>query len=765
LRTRNTHTRGYVEIAYIYEIIMASNAESEQPNGSGSTNPVDASELRQAYTDDATLDANPQQEIMNGDSATTKAEKIERHGAGSTQANGSGDFEQPAAKRVKLDQDNALTAAEPPASRDRVKGVTPIKSEYLIPVTGRQQGPVSHHDDDAAEAAGKSEGNDKGGKNKKKGGGQNKARQFGSSRDALALCASRTHANEFSPAECKFGSGCKYEHDLRRYLKEGKREDLKTFDGQCPIFEARGKCTAGWRCRFASAHSEERDTADGRKELVLVNKSDQQSAGDDEEDGPGVVNVVSAETKIKLRKKQLKLDKSEKYTEWLNKRQDKIDKAWSNRNKEGDGENADGPASAVTADIRATYIEPPFRPSEKRRIYYGPETPILSPLTTVGNLPFRRLCVSLGAQVTWSEMAMGMPLIQGEKSEWALLKAHESETKPPAYTPQSIVANYDNSKDMKFGAQIAGNKPWLATKAAEVITALCPNLRAIDLNCGCPIDLVFRQGAGSALLDNQGRMEKILRGMNAVSNEIPITVKIRMGTKDNAPNADKLIQRLVLGGGEAQDLNEGPAGIAGITLHGRSRQQRYTRDANWEYIASCASLIKNLQKKTDEVTDTIREPDARDQSNSHNSNGQVYFIGNGDVYSHEDYNTHLRDAKVDAVMAARGALVKPWIFEEFAAGQYLDKSGSERLRYIEQFARNGLEYWGSDEIGVGTTRRFLLEWLSFSCRYVPVGLLERLPPRLGDRPPAYKGRDDLETLLCSPNYKDWIKIRYVFHCY
>jgi len=257
-------------------------------------------------------------------------------------------------------------------------------------------------------------------------------------------------------------------------------------------------------------------------------------------------------------------------------------------------------------------------------------------------------------------------------------------------------------------------------------------------------------------------MEKILRGMNAVSNEIPITVKIRMGTKDNAPNADKLIQRLVLGGGEAQDLNEGPAGIAGITLHGRSRQQRYTRDANWEYIASCASLIKNLQKKTDEVTDTIREPDARDQSNSHNSNGQVYFIGNGDVYSHEDYNTHLRDAKVDGVMAARGALVKPWIFEEFAAGQYLDKSSGERLRYIEQFARNGLEYWGSDEIGVGTTRRFLLEWLSFSCRYVPVGLMERLPPRLGDRPPAYKGRDDLETLLCSPNYKDWIKIRYDF---
>jgi len=110
-------------------------------------------------------------------------------------------------------------------------------------------------------------------------------------------------------------------------------------------------------------------------------------------------------------------------------------------------------------------------------------------------------------------------------------------------------------------------------------------------------------------------------------------------------------------------------------------------------------------------------------------------------------------------MIARGALIKPWIFEEIATNQYLDKSASERLGYIEQFVRNGLEYWGSDEIGVGTTRRFLLEWLSFSCRYVPIGLLEYLPPKFGDRPPAFRGRSDLETLLSSANYKDWIKIR------
>ena len=67
-------------------------------------------------------------------------------------------------------------------------------------------------------------------------------------------------------------------------------------------------------------------------------------------------------------------------------------------------------------------------------------------------------------------MAMSLPLLQGEKSEWALLKAHESEITPPRYTPKSIIQNYDNSKDLKFGAQIAGNKPWLTLKATEAIT-------------------------------------------------------------------------------------------------------------------------------------------------------------------------------------------------------------------------------------------------------------------------------------------------------
>lgn len=72
-----------------------------------------------------------------------------------------------------------------------------------------------------------------------------------------------------------------------------------------------------------------------------------------------------------------------------------------------------------------------------------------------------------------------------------------------------------------------------------------------------------------------------------------------------------------------------------------------------------------------------------------------------------------------------------------------------------------MEHWGSDQAGVNRTRRFLLEWLSFTCRYVPLGLLERpaaAPQRMGDRPPPLAGRDDLETLMASGDVEDWVAI-------
>ena len=625
------------------------------------------------------------------------------------------------------------------------------RTRYLVHTAGRKGASRAAVDDDASEAARHVDARDQPRKREKKR-GQNKARDFGSSRDERGLCSSRATCPEFSPNECKFGDKCKFEHDLRKYLKDWKREDLTTFGGICPIWQARGKCTVGWKCRFLSSHMTEREKSDGRKELVLVEIPERLTPnrpGADETD-IGVVNTVSLQTKTDLSKRKFDDSRAETYSKWL----DSISMA-SRPPQNGNDEESERRNEAQ--DLRALYAEPPFLPSEKRRIYFGSETPVLAPLTTQGNLPFRRLCVEYGAQLTYSEMAMVTPLVQGHKSEWALMRAHESESTPPRYAASSnfTVQGYENPKDLKFGAQVAGNKPLMTLKATQALATLLPHLRVIDLNCGCPIDLVFKQGAGSALLDTHSKLDKMIRGMNAVSGEIPITAKIRLGTRDAKPNALKLVDRLVYGDRFGEQGWGSPCGVAAITLHGRSRQQRYTKQADWSYISQCAALINEHRNKGDDLSDTIREADARHSP----SNSQVYFIGNGDCYSHVDYSNHLEQAGVDSVMVARGAMIKPWIFEEIEKGQYLDKSASERLSLVEKYARYGLETWGSDEMGVGLTRRFLLEWLSFAYRYVPVGILEHLPPSIQDRPPAWRGRNDLETLLGSDNYKDWIKIR------
>ena len=765
--------------------------------------------------------------------------------------------------------------------------------------------------------------------------GQNTNRSFGSSRDAVTLCGSRIHSPEFSPDECTFGSKCRFEHDLRAYLAQ-KREDLATFDGVCPVWAAKGVCPAGWKCRFAGSHSKERDTEDGRKELVLIEDAARRTAAGvtaNAADEAGVHNVVNKPTRIQINRRVIKTPKADEYLAWLlnewnvqkaqsasaasKEQEDVSDKSTSegktakmmDQDAEGDvrmdqpsvdvpdpsdaskssigvesapggvaldaesvrapdlskrveprtrfepdsggvaldaesvraqdlpkdveprikveadssdvgassyvakqtagevknvkretspstsdaaasagvgGAAVKSEAPAETEDPVATRhasraetkeaaagtkegarsdsrkprdmaIEAPFLPSEKRRLYYGPETPILAPLTTQGNLPFRRLCVELGAQVTWSEMALSMPLLQGG-GEWALMKAHQSEMEPPAFEGRNtVVQGYDHSKDLRFGVQIAAAKPWMAAKATELLATQCPRLRAIDVNCGCPLEAVCKTGAGASLLDNPSKLENMVRGMNMVSGEIPITAKVRIGVRDRHPTGEKLVKRLVLGGYEAVEGGRGACGVAAIAMHGRSKQQRYTRSADWSYIAECAAVVKRIGEERDARTDTVREADARQLANE----GHVYFVGNGDCYSHEDYYAHLEAGGVDAVMVGRGALVKPWIFEEVAAGQYLDKRSTERLAYMDKFARYGLETWGSDEVGVGTTRRFLLEYLSFAHRYVPVGLLERLPPSLNERPGAVQGRDELETLMMSDNYRDWIKLRWV----
>ncbi|KAI9806519.1 MAG: tRNA-dihydrouridine synthase 3 [Piccolia ochrophora] len=709
------------------------------------------------------------------DSTVTRAEYYEQDGLPTEAAH---DDARPS-KRIKL-LDAEPSAPTADVKPERAKGVASIKSEYLLNSPGSKQQSTTRSttvDDDAAEASHHTEreGDKSTEKKRAKANGQNTNRKYGLPRDSIQLCASRSTYPEFSPENCKFGDSCKFEHNLRNYLKNGKRQDVATFGGVCPVWDVLGLCPYGWKCRFLGSHMDEKETESGKWELVLKEDQSRKNrvhhTGTDEGAGD-IANVLTTQQKSSLSKRKVKTDSADKYLAWMDVNLKELNKELHTKRQQNsndldhheDGEDDEAAMvrqKTALEDRRAEYTEPPLRPSEKRKLYFGPETPILAPLTTQGNLPFRRLCVDLGAQATYSEMAMSLPLLQGSKSEWALMKVHESETTPPALRgKESVVAGYDNSKDLKFGAQIAASKAWQALKATEVLTSLCPQLRVVDLNCGCPIDLVYRTGAGSAMLDSPGKMEKIIRGMNAVSGEVPVTAKIRMGTKDGKPTALKLVERLACGGREAYEAGDGPSGVAALTLHGRSRQQRYTRSADWQYIADCATLIQRLNEERDRLTDTTHDVDPRDQPSGRG--GKLYFLGNGDCYSHFDYYNQLDKTKVDSVMIARGALMKPWIFEEIETQQYLDKTATERLAYIEKFAKYGLETWGSDEMGLGTTRRFLMEWLSFTHRYVPLGILEYLPPRIQDRAPAWRGRNELENLLASDNCNDWLRISEMF---
>lgn len=130
-------------------------------------------------------------------------------------------------------------------------------------------------------------------------------------------------------------------------------------------------------------------------------------------------------------------------------------------------------------DGEAEAMDVPLRPEEKRRLNWDNGL-YLAPLTTVGNLPFRRLCVDYGATITISEMALAQPLVTGHNEEWALVRRHKSEK--------------------QFGVQLAGGFPNRMVPAAEVIAReLGPSgVGFVDINMGCPIDLLFQQGAGSA---------------------------------------------------------------------------------------------------------------------------------------------------------------------------------------------------------------------------------------------------------------------------
>ncbi|KAG0245759.1 hypothetical protein B0O80DRAFT_402936 [Mortierella sp. GBAus27b] len=609
---------------------------------------------------------------------------------------------------------SSASTTEPTAYQ---RGIVPIKTQYLTtPEAASSKSEESiaqlsesvEKGEDGAETKDETNNNNKrgikGGKHvkndrKRRGGGGQTQDRIVTRRieDEVGICFKIAKG-----IECEHGDSCKFNHDVKKYLS-AKDKDL---GDRCPNFELYGECHYGYKCRFLNAHID----ADGnlvRDEEKMANV------------GPQTLNVFPHDLTLKLRSFKFEFKRSEVFLKQMAEDIAEATRRQKEAGQEADPSKADDnveveskeepKAPSPTAVVQETMEEVtqsdtpdvPMRPCEKKKIDFRGKT-YLAPLTTVGNLPFRRICKEYGVDITCGEMAMAANLVQGHKGELALLRRHKSE-------------------DI-FGVQLTGNKPDVVVRACDMINQIA-DVDFVDLNMGCPIDLVFNAGAGSGLLGSPGKMKRIIRGMKSVL-DVPVTVKFRMAIFDKKPI-----------GTHMTPIYHG-LGAALATLHGRSRQQRYTKLADWSYIKECALTNRGTLGSDDYMP----------------------LFGNGDILAPSDYYQHLEEHKVDGCMIARGALMKPWIFEEIKTNRDWDISSGERFDMLKRFCDYGLEHWGSDTQGVNQTRRFMLEWQSFLHRYVPVGVLEVLPQKMNDRPPAFVGRNDLETLMASPDVKDWVKL-------
>jgi tRNA-dihydrouridine synthase 3 len=251
-----------------------------------------------------------------------------------------------------------------------------------------------------------------------------------------------------------------------------------------------------------------------------------------------------------------------------------------------------------------------------------------------------------------------------------------------------------------FAVQLCGNQPDEMAWAAALVESRGADF--IDINLGCPIDHFTRKGLGAALGRQPAKVRRIVEAM-CKAVQVPVTVKIRLGWNADTLNYMTLAQAAVDGGASA------------IFVHGRTREARYRNPANWESIAEIAAGVP------------------------------VPVIGNGDLLFAHECHERLATSGCTAVMTARGALTRPWLFAELTRG-YWDISAEERLTIYRRYVTLALEHWGDDDHGRGRLREFLKWHLGFWCRYAP-RRADGSWPTMQEREGAWAHRSPLEALL------------------
>ncbi|MGN1263328.1 MAG: tRNA dihydrouridine synthase DusB [Prevotella sp.] len=275
-------------------------------------------------------------------------------------------------------------------------------------------------------------------------------------------------------------------------------------------------------------------------------------------------------------------------------------------------------------------------------IDFGHHPVFLAPMEDVTDIGFRMLCKRYGAAMVYTEFVSAEALVRSIKS--TLTKLTISEEERPV------------------GIQIYGRDTQSMVEAAKIVEQAHPDL--IDLNFGCPVKKVAGKGAGAGMLQNIPLLLEITREVVKAVN-LPVTVKTRLGWDSSHLIITDLAERL-------QDC-----GISALTIHGRTRAQMYTGDADWTLIGE----VKN------------------------NPRIHIPIIGNGDITSVNDVEQAFGRYGVDAVMIGRATFGRPWIFGEIT-GKAASLSVSDKIDILKEQLRINVER--IDEYrGILHTRRHL----------------------------------------------------------